>query len=135
MKENKADMYGMMASAFLHIVKSLASVTRESFPPTVLAAMGQPLKDEDADEMAQLPSSSQQESSPKQASTARYGKQVPTDDIEAMTELAIAASERVQKKLSPRPAQKYHPNTGKIRSPREYSDSDSGKPKFKQSIS
>jgi hypothetical protein len=130
-KENKADMYGMMVSAFLHIVKSLASVTRKSFPPTVLAAMGPPLKDKDVDEVTQLSSSSQQESSPRQESTARYGKEVPKDDIEAMTDLAIAASEQVQKKLPSHPTQKYHPNTGKIRAPREYSDSDSGEPKSK----
>lgn len=86
--------------------------------------MEQSLKD-GAEWRVKLPASYEQKSDQDHESTTGYGKAVLEDDIEAMRELAIAARERAQNFYS-RPLHKYHPKTGKIRSPRECPGSGSG---------
>ena len=84
--------------------------------------MGKAVRD-GVEERAKLPTSAQQKFC--QGDEGILGeKGEASDDFETMEELAIAASEQVQK--LPFLLQQYHPKTGKIRSPREYPDSDSG---------
>lgn len=84
--------------------------------------MGKTVRD-GVEKRAKLPTSAQQKLRQGDEGILR-GNGEASDDFETMEELAIAASEQVQK--LPFLLQQYHPKTGKIRSPREYPDSDSG---------
>lgn len=78
---------------------------------------------EEVHEVVHLPAPWEKPSVPDTKSLVSASKEdISHDEMVAMRELAIAASEQV-KRAYDTPTHKFHPRTGRIRTPRETSDS------------
>lgn len=78
------------------------------------------------DESAQLSDSSElpeSDSSSNNKQASKYAEEIPQNEIEAMRELALAASLQLKRPGAPSRTTEYHRKTGQIRTPRETSDS------------
>lgn len=76
------------------------------------------------DESAQLSDSSELPESDSSSNNKQASKytEIPQNDIEAMRELALAASRQLKRPGTLSHTTKYHRKTGQIRTPRETSD-------------
>jgi hypothetical protein len=78
----------------------------------------------DVSQAAHLPVPPGKQASPEDELVGQCSGEIPADEVAAMRELAIAARKQMQKKGTPLLlVVKYHRKTGRIRTPRETSDS------------